>query len=381
MNKLDQTCRLAGVIVLIMLFLTGCGNQSVSDVLHTLQYEKMQNEVVCMSDDRYAHNTLSAQQQIVYDQMLDAILNMKEQVRLSTRNNEDVQLCYQAICADYGQIFWVDSCSCNELLLYGKPYAVDFVVNYAYTPEEVKDYQAKMQPQIDSYLECLAGCESDYEKTEALYRKLIREVAYDMEAENNQNILSVFLGQKTVCQGYACATQYLLQEAGIPCAIITGTAQGQPHAWNLAQLDGDYYFIDVTWGNMDYKSIPGDMALDLSDSIHYGYLNITSQEMNRSHKPLVDFPICECNHTENNYYVKNGLYFDHWDVSGLGAKIAHAYAGKTDRISVKFSNDVLLAQAKQYLIDEQHMKDYCEGITQIYYVQDPDLNILTIYLS
>ena len=232
-NKWKKLCL---ILLSAVLLSVGCGKEELADVIDLAVSENERSEVVCVSSDRYVHNTLNEDQQIVYDEMLGAIMNMEEIVRLSTTDESDVKRCYDAICADYGEIFWVDQCSYRQILLFGRACAVNFTVKYAYTPEEVENYKKQMQPVIDGYLERLEECESDYEKTEVLYRKLIREVDYDMSAENNQNILSVFLGKKTVCQGYACAMQYLLQQSGIPCVIVTGIAQGQPHAWNMAML-------------------------------------------------------------------------------------------------------------------------------------------------
>lgn len=373
MNKSIK--KLFALLLAAALTLSGCGMEEYADVIGITIRGNGRKEVICVSSDRYAHNTLSEDQQIVYDEMLDAIMNMEEHVGLSTTDRSDVKLCYDAICADYGEIFWVDTCSYREVSMFGKPFAVDFVVEYAYTPEEVDRYREQMQPVIDGYLERLAECESDYEKTEVLYGKLIREVDYDMGAENNQNILSVFLGKKTVCQGYACATQYLLQQAGIPCVIVTGVAQGQPHAWNMALLDGDYYYIDVTWGNADFLGETGNAA----NSVNYGYLNITTDEMLVNHKPQVDFTLSTCDSTENNYYVKKKLYFDDWDPNTIGTKIARAFEKEKASVSVKFADGEMLSHAKRYFIDEQHITDYCVGISQIYYVPDKDLNILTIY--
>lgn len=363
--------------MVFMLLLCGCGKESLTDVWEVLKSGNGDGAVLCVSSDRYAHETLSEKQQLVYDEMLDAIMNMKENVRLSTTEPADVDICYHAICADYGEIFWVDSCSYAAIVLFGRTCAVKFSITYAFTPEQVADYRKQMQPVIEEYLRQLMACESDYEKTELLYRRLIREVAYDGNADQNQNILSVFLGKATVCQGYACAVQYLLQQVGIPCVIVTGTAQGQPHAWNMAMLDGDYYYLDVTWGNADFLG----GSDDASGGINYGYLNITSEELLVNHQPDVDFFLPSCTDTANNYYVKHDLYITSPDPGVIGEKIANAYEQKSDSISMKFASGEMLAQAKSYLIDEKHLADYCRGISQIYYVQDKDLNILTIYLE
>ena len=86
-----------------------------------------------------------------------------------------------------------------------------------------------------------------------------------------------------------------------------------------------------------------------------------------------------CESTENNYYRKKKLFFDTWDEDAIGAKFAKAYDKGKDSVSVKFADRELFDEAWDYFIDEQHITDYCEGISQIYYVPDKDLNILTIY--
>ena len=97
---------------------------------------------------------------------------------------------------------------------------------------------------VDSILKNVDPSWGDYEKAKYVFEYLAGNVEYQMGTEQNQNIISVFLNKKTVCQGYANATQYLLTLLGIPAVVVTGTAEGDTHAWNLVQLDGAYYFMD-----------------------------------------------------------------------------------------------------------------------------------------
>ena len=53
---------------------------------------------------------------------------------------------------------------------------------------------------------------SDYEKALYVFEKLIDEVDYVEDSADNQNIISAFLNHETICQGYAYATQYLLEK-------------------------------------------------------------------------------------------------------------------------------------------------------------------------
>ena len=375
MKKNKQRIRFLTALLLCTLFVIGCGSGKLTE---HLAHSDTQEAIAVHADDRYVYQTLSAKRQHTYDQMLAALMNMRDSVRLTTRDPEEVQTCYEAICADYGEIFWVQNCSTRVVSIFGYPMMLYFDVNYTFTPEQVQDFQAQMQPKIDEYMAGLAGCDNDYEKTEFLYKKLISEVGYDLDAENNQNILSVFLGGQTVCQGYACAVQYLLEQAGIQCAIVTGTARGEAHAWNLVRLDGDYYYLDVTWGNASYRAStqPEDAAFE---GVNFAYLNLTSEELMRTHEPAVHYELPVCESTQDSYFVRHGLYFEHWDAEQAGACLTQAYHSAERSISMKFADETQLAMACTYLIDERHFRDYCTDAVTICYMADTDLGILNVF--
>lgn len=75
---------------------------------------------------------------------------------------------------------------------------------------------------------------------------------YDIDNYNNNSIpdtsysiYGVFAKRIAVCQGYALAYKYLLNQYGITCHMVT--SDNINHAWNLIELNGNYYQVDVTW--------------------------------------------------------------------------------------------------------------------------------------
>ena len=53
-----------------------------------------------------------------------------------------------------------------------------------------------------------------------------------------------------VCNGYAMATFYLCNKAGVETRFIRGIGGNDTkvnHAWNAVKIDGKWYNIDVTW--------------------------------------------------------------------------------------------------------------------------------------
>ena len=229
---------------------------------------------------------------------------------------------------------------------------------------------------------------SDYEKVYYVYRTLIQETSYSEEAQNNQNIVSTFVTHETVCQGYAYGAQYLLNRIGIPCITVCGTSEGANHSWNLIQMDGDYYYMDVTWGEMEYwqeLQVPPESASgmeNMEDVINYSYLGVSDKDTSfmENHIPLDYVPMPECTATKDNYYVHEGLYFDSWDKNAVGAVIRKAYNAGDNTVCIKFATKELYDTAFSYIIDEDHWADYCD-VKRITYVDQFDTNVFMLDFS
>ena len=58
-----------------------------------------------------------------------------------------------------------------------------------------------------------------------------------------------------VCEGYAKAFKVLCDQLGVPAVCVSGLSDrnrtGSGHMWNLAQIGGVWYLVDVTWDDSD----------------------------------------------------------------------------------------------------------------------------------
>lgn len=61
--------------------------------------------------------------------------------------------------------------------------------------------------------------------------------------------------KKAVCDGYSSGFRLIMKELGVNTMIITGDGGGASslggHAWNIIQLDGNWYEVDTTWDDND----------------------------------------------------------------------------------------------------------------------------------
>lgn len=107
---------------------------------------------------------------------------------------------------------------------------------------------------VDEKIESVLGeldltGKSDYEKIEIIYDYIVNNVsyAYDSSEDVIFSAYSALFNGSAVCQGIAQLFYRLATEAGISCRIISGTANGGNHAWNIAEINGKYYLLDPTF--------------------------------------------------------------------------------------------------------------------------------------
>lgn len=118
-----------------------------------------------------------------------------------------------------------------------------------------------------------------------IHNWLVENIKYDtsMKKANNNNIYGALIENEVVCEGYAKAFKYLLDELEVPCIILCGevvdeSGNIQKHAWNEVYLDGKWYAVDVTW---DDPIIIG--VGKLTNELKYKYFLKGSKEINKNH--------------------------------------------------------------------------------------------------
>ena len=97
---------------------------------------------------------------------------------------------------------------------------------------------------------------SDVDKVLAAHDYLVDNVQYD-HSYVLKGSYGALIDGKAVCMGYAQAFQELMKKLNVESSVVTGTAGGESHAWNRVKLDGEWYYLDVTWDdqrNMPMKS-------------------------------------------------------------------------------------------------------------------------------
>lgn len=354
------------------------GAQALQEKEITAESEALRKE----QEGLYAFSQLSAEEQTVYLEMLGALLSFRENVRLSSRDKEQIARVFQCVLNDHPEIFYVEGYTYTEYTLGSLLKKITFTGSYSMSQEEA----AACQAQIDNYVnQCLAGIPAgadEYETVKYVYEYLIHQTDYDAAAKNSQNICSVFLERKSVCQGYAKATQYLLNRAGMFATLVLGrVVSGEGHAWNLVKIDGAYYYVDTTWGDASYQAVGKSAPGEKSPSINYDYLCVTTAQMEQTHSfdNVVKMPTCTS--IAANYYVREGVYFTEWDEEKIAAVFAGSYERGDSYVTLKCAGSAIYQKMRDTLIVEQGIFRYldCQGGT-VSYVENEKQYSLSFWL-
>jgi len=145
---------------------------------------------------------------------------------------------------------------------------------------------------------------SPQEKEQYIHDFICQNVRYDKLKKPYSHEIIGPLGQGVgVCEGIAKTVKILCDHLGIWCMIAISEAnptQGikYRHAWNIIQLDGQYFHLDATFDN----------SLGRDGVIRYDYFNLDDSKVFRDHQPVI-YPIPACTQGDRFYYRENKLSF------------------------------------------------------------------------
>ena len=133
-----------------------------------------------------------------------------------------------------------------------------------------------------------------WEKELALHDWIIYNVDYDPEALSNlptatpdpdgDNPYGPLVNGVGVCGGYSSTFKLFMNMVGIPCVTVPGLDNnGEEHAWNKVQLDGDWYCVDTTWDDPT-DADPYHVYFNVRDA----YLELIGFQWDKTASPKAD---------------------------------------------------------------------------------------------
>ena len=173
-----------------------------------------------------------------------------------------------------------------------------YYMNYYTTAEQEKQLTSAVTSALASLN--LNG-KTEAEKVVAIHNYICDHVDYDYDglSDSSNTVKYTAYGAlcngKAVCNGYAVLFYRMCKEAGLSVRIISGTANGGSHAWNIVKVGDVYYAVDSTWDGQDAQTLDQyllksekDFSADHTRSAEY-----TTEEFNDAYPMAL-----------NSYYEK-----------------------------------------------------------------------------
>lgn len=262
---------------------------------------------------RYLYKQLDSTAKIIYDKLYDSREQIKTgtakiefgnafQSLLSEEGGDDelktqYQSAIEALIYENPDIFYLDVTKMyinieKTTKITGTKYNVyidngndiSYYSDGFYSKEDVEEYEAQIEQIKNQIISSLEGM-NDYQKIKAIHDYLIDTIEYesDLSQNNLYDIYGALVAKKCVCEGYAKAFQYLMNEIGVENTIVIGKGtnsknQTESHAWNYVKIGENWYAVDVTW---DDPIITGDGKL--TNKSRYEYFLKGSNTMSENH--------------------------------------------------------------------------------------------------
>ncbi len=148
---------------------------------------------------------------------------------------------------------------------------------YKYTKAVYDSMRAEMIAVADEMLEGVEDNDSlsDVKKALVLHDRLAVHCEYDVDTyssgtqtDDDYSMYGAMVNRICVCEGYTKAYSYLLDRVGIENYYCESRQLG--HIWNILEIDGERYHVDVTWD---------DPVYDITGYVMHTYFLCSSDKM------------------------------------------------------------------------------------------------------
>lgn len=252
----------------------------------------------------YFYTHLTDNQKSLYDRMFQAVVSLStKEIFVADAENykkSDVSIAYMALSTDYPDIFWLDGK--YTILAYKEGDVIrEYYVRISYdrSYEQAMLQSLELKEKVDEILKQVKNM-GVLETERFFHDYLCNNVEYSLESnDDNYTAYGALIKGKAVCEGYARSMLLLCRSAGINCTLVRGTADDTPHMWNVIEIYGKWYHLDVTWDD-PIRENPGD-----TEPI-YTYFNLYYSQIQKTHTPYITLnneTLDQMTDSNYNYYL------------------------------------------------------------------------------
>lgn len=364
------------LVAVLMLSLCACGEIPMARNLNTyimsnftIDWDSFSAEENKDTGSKYKYyfNLLSENQKKAYNNILIEITeagdSFPEKIEVPLMESDELTQVYEAVIYDNPEIM----CFGTGASILTEGDFCFFKPEYTMTPLEMREKAVSLSKLADEMCTHFSESSTDLSKELAIHDYLVKRCYYNNDADNAGLAYTCIFEGYASCEGYAKATKYLLEKAGIESICIIGEAENlsgvkESHMWNIVKIGGRLYHLDTTW----------DDPVKSGSSVSHIYFNLSDDEITKDHS---DFEATfKCHSTEANYFTATKSVFnDAGYYSRLNMQnVIIRNLEKGERcVQLRFSSEEAFNNATYTLITESKAYEIQENIKSL----RPDLQI------
>ncbi len=193
--------------------------------------------------------------------------------------------------------------------------------SYKGMPKQIAEQREKLESVSDKILSCIGEDYSTLDKVMFLHDYITSHNEYDLDgvyADVEEidfysfNAYGCLVNNFSVCQGMSDAFYLLCNKLRIE--VYMCNSYDMCHVWNVVNIDGKYYHLDITWDDDSSKvglNFDGENFLDVVGVVSHDYFLKSDDEfLSLEHYDWTKDTTAECSHFENAFWqnVNSSIY-------------------------------------------------------------------------
>lgn len=158
--------------------------------------------------------------------------------------SDEITDLYFDILHSHPELFYVERHVGYSYMDHGRVTVIE--PSYLYTGQDRRIKSAQFEMMVTKIAEYASAAESVIGQLMLANDFFCANFEFDI-SDTIHDPYTLFMDKTGVCDAYALAFGAVLNELGIPNTYVR--SEKMNHAWNMVQIDDDWYHIDVTWND------------------------------------------------------------------------------------------------------------------------------------
>lgn len=292
----------------------------------------------------YYFNKLTDDQKKIYSSLAEGISKFEKKIKIKdyeVKDNDttfnDVSVVMEAFFSDHPEVFYLSFEYKLSTIKTIFSTVLEVEVGYSEnSTDKINEEIETLYTSVQSFTKDI-NSSNDFDKEVSLHDTLGKMVMYYKysKIEDIPDIAhssyGAMINKTAVCDGLTKAMQLLLDNVGVESILVSGTTDGQPHAWNMVKLDNVWYHMDLTSDKL-IKNEDGS-----SPNVIHSYFNITESQIVKTHTIDRKFEIPKAEDTKYNYYIITQNYI--YGVNNFDMKLEEIVENQKNSPILEFASD------------------------------------------